>query len=179
MRYPWNPTFRIRELVDGWDDSPSDAGVYVISCGRSLKRVGGIDRAGITYVGKSLCLRDRLWTYWEGQHEASGMFWDMPGLARAIFGPAIRRSGDIDRALGSSLVWVASPIPREALSAAERAVLFAYMLRFLEPPPLNATLPERWGGRPPDLHLSWAAQGLDPRRLALQSTRRQAPVIRV
>ncbi len=165
MRYAWTRTFRVSDIHDGWEDAPSDAGVYVISCGRPLRRVRGTDRARVIYVGRSLCVRDRLWTYREAQHEASGMLWDMPEVARAVFGSSVRGLRDVDRASASSLVWVATPVPRTRLDAAERAVLFAYTLRFGEPPPLNANLPGRWSRRPSARQLRWALQALDAKRL--------------
>ncbi len=172
MRYGWTEAFRIDALDHGWDDAPSTAGVYVISCGRPLRRVGGIDPTGIIYIGQSLCVRDRLWTYWEAQHQASGMLWDMPEVARAIFGGPVH--ANIDKLLGASLIWASTPIPRARLDDAERAVLFSYTLRYGEPPPLNATLPGRWTKRPAPANLKWAMQGLDPKRLTKRSTRRVA-----
>ena len=59
------------------------------------------------------------------------------------------------------------PIPPHDLDVAERAVLYAYTLRFGEPPPLNAALPGRWMTAPTAEKLRWAEQGLDPKWLAV------------
>ena len=158
MRYPWLPSFRIQDLDDDWDDAPATGGIYVISCGKSIRRLGGVDAAGIIYVGQSLCLRDRLWTYWFAQHEASGMLWDLPEVAGAIFGRRLRSSQSVDPLLGRSIVWVSAPIPRTRVDAAERAVLYSYTLRYGEPPPLNSTLPGRWTSRPSPSSLKWGMQ---------------------
>jgi hypothetical protein len=157
----------IESLDKGWEQAPSTAGIYVIGCGRPLSRVGSRDPAGIIYVGKSRCLRDRLWTYWEAQHEASGILWDIPQMAGALFGTHDRAVTDVDALIGRSIARVSTPIPSQDLDAAEHAVLYAYTLRFGEPPPLNATLPGRWRRAPTTAELRWAEQGLDPQRLAV------------
>jgi hypothetical protein len=165
MKYSWLPSFKIADLNNIWDKAPSKAGIYVISCGRQLARVGGNDPAGIIYVGKSLCVRDRLWTYWEAEHEASGILWDIPEVAGAIFGKRVRSSDDVTPLIEQSIVWIASPIPRTKLDAAERAVLFIYTLRFGELPPLNSTLPDRWGKKPSKASLEWGSQALNVKHL--------------
>src|SRR5438876_11941230 len=101
MNYPWLPAFKIKDLEDGWDEAPATAGIYVISCGTPIQRLGSIDQAGIIYIGQSLCLRDRLWAYWYAQHEASGMLWDLPEVAGAIIGRRLRSSKSVDPFLGN------------------------------------------------------------------------------
>jgi hypothetical protein len=167
MHFPWGEPFYIASLDDEWETAPSTAGIYVIGCGRPLNRVGGRDPAGIIYVGKSLCVRDRLWTYWDAQHEASGILWVNLQIAEALFGTPVRAVTDVEALLGRSIVRVSTPIPPHNLDAAERAVLYAYTLRFGEPPPLNATLPGRWRQAPKAEELRWAEQGLDPKRLQM------------
>lgn len=162
MDYPWLEPFRIADLDEGWHLAPSLAGIYIVSCGRPVRRVAGVDRSGIIYVGKSHCVRDRLWAYWYAQHEASGAMWDLPELAAALFGRRVQDSKAVGPLLGDSIVWVSTPLPRTRLDVAERAVLFAYTLRYGEPPPLNSILPGRWTARPPQQHLRWARRGLDP-----------------
>ena len=165
MDFPWSEPFFIESLDDGWENAPSTAGIYVIGCGRPLSRVGRLDPAGIIYVGKSRCLRDRLWTYWDAQHEASGILWDIPQIAEALFGTQVRAVTDVEALIGRSIVRVSTPIPDQDLGAAERAVLYAYTLRFGELPPLNATLPGRWTQAPTTVALHWAEQGLGPNGL--------------
>ena len=60
----------------------------------------------------------------------------------------------------SCIVRVATPIPHEELYDAERAVVYAYALRFGEPPPLNSTLPGRWTKAPNIMALKWAERVL-------------------
>jgi hypothetical protein len=170
MHFPWLPAFRIADLDQGWGKAPRRAGVYIVSCGRPVQRAGSVDRAGIIYVGKSFCIRDRLWSYWYARHVASGALWDMPELAQVLFGGRVHTQEAVDAVLGESLVWVSTPIPRRRLVPAERAILFAYTLRFGEPPPLNSSLPGRWTVRPPDPHIRWALYGIDPKRLTSRST---------
>lgn len=160
MNFRWCEPFLVKSLHDRWESAPGTPGVYVISCGRPLRRVGAVDSAGILYVGKSLCLKDRLWSYWEVQHEASAILWEIPQIASMIFAAGVRRRRDVERLIGSSMVRVATPIRQEFLDEAERAVLYAYTLRFGEPPPLNSTLPGRWTATPKKTALRWAEQGL-------------------
>jgi len=167
MDFPWGEPFCIESLYDRWDTAPSTAGIYVIGCGRPLNRVGRLDPAGIIYVGKSRCLRDRLWTYWYVQHEASGILWENLQLAEALFGKPVRAVTDVVLLIGQSIARVSTPIPPHDLDVAERAVLYAYTLRFGEPPPLNAALPGRWMTAPTAEKLRWAEQGLDPKWLAV------------
>ena len=119
-----------------------------------------LDPAGILYVGQSLCLRDRLWNFWYAQHEASGILWDIPQVARAIFSTPVCTSREVDPLIASMMVRVATPIPHKMLNQAERAVLYAYTLRFGEPPPLNSCLPDRWSKAPKTGALRWAEKGL-------------------
>jgi hypothetical protein len=171
VRYPWLPAFRIEDLDDRWATAPSTAGIYVISCGKPVRRAARNDPAGIIYVGQSSCIRERLWTYWYAQHEASGVLWDLPEVARALFGNHIRTTKEVDIVLGKSIVWVSTPIPQTRLDAAERAVLFSYTLLYGELPPLNSTLPGRWNTRPTASSLRWGKQALDAKRLTLRSGR--------
>lgn len=169
MDFAWREPFFIESLDDEWEAAPSTAGIYIIGCGRPLSRVGGLDPAGIIYVGKSICLRDRLWTYWEAQHEASGILWNIPQIAGALFGTDVCTGAEVEPLIGRSVARVSTPIPPNNIDAAERAVLYAYTLRFGELPPLNATLPGRWEEVPTTDELRWAEQGLDPKPLSVSS----------
>src|SRR5262249_48018763 len=109
MNFPWCEAFFIESLEEGWENAPSTAGIYVIGCGRSLNRVGRLDPGGIIYVGKSRCLRDRLWIYWEAQHEASGLLWDIPQIAGALFGMHDHAVPDVAKLIGRSIARVSTP----------------------------------------------------------------------
>jgi hypothetical protein len=63
--------------------------------------------------------------------------------------------------LSNLSVKVATPVPAAELEAAERAVLYAYLYRFGERPPLNCNLPQRWGTAPNAEALRWAVGGLE------------------
>lgn len=160
VNFFWCEPFRVDSLYDEWETTPSTPGVYVVSCKRRLPRVGGVDPAGILYIGKSRRLRNRLWDFWEAQHEASGILWDIPQVARAIFSTSVGTSLEVDPLIGSVMVRMATPILHEMLDQAERAVLYAYTLRFGEPPPLNSCLPGRWTKSPNKNLLRWAEKGL-------------------
>jgi hypothetical protein len=58
------------------------------------------------------------------------------------------------------------PQSSKELNKAERALLFAYMYKFGEPPPLNFNLPGHWKEKPDKMELLWAKkaimQGIPP-----------------
>jgi hypothetical protein len=158
---PWLKPFRIEELDDNWNKMPSTPGVYIIFSKKRLQRVGGVEPAGILYVGKSGILRNRLWQFWDARHPASGLLWDHPKVASKIFGKKLTRKKDVDPFLGNLIVRVATPIRgKRKLEAAEKALLFAYMNRFGELPPLNFSLPGHWDKAPGRRELRWAEEGL-------------------
>ena len=139
---------------------PSTPGVYVVRTNSSLRRVGGTDRAGILYVGRASSLRIRIWNFWKADHTASGFLWTYPGIAQLVLNGRIRTVSDVERELGKLTVRFATPVHRQQLGRAERALLFAYVTEFGEAPPLNLSLPKRWDGTPSAADRRWAEKGL-------------------
>jgi len=160
MNVNWRSPFIINFLETHWDDMPSKSGIYIIWCGRSIPRAGAVDKKGILYVGKSSNLRNRLWDFWYANHPASGMLWAYPKIATTILKKTCRNKKDVEYYLGKLTVRVAYPMPKAMLEVGERAVLYAYFLRFGELPPLNSSLPKRWREIPSASNLRWASRGL-------------------
>jgi hypothetical protein len=160
MQAPWLP-FRIEILDDSWDDLSLTAGIYVIRSDRPIHRIAGVDPLGILYVGKSEKLGYRLLQFWNGEHPASGFLYVDLKVASVILGTPCQDEQDVANCLSKLSVKVATPVPAAELEAAERAVLYAYLYRFGERPPLNCNLPQRWGTAPNAEALRWAAGGLE------------------
>lgn len=154
----WGKPFQINSLYDGWDEAPKKAGIYVIFVGKTIQRVGGADKKGILYIGKSLALRNRLYEFWETQHPASALLWTYPKIASLILKKRVKGTKDVERLVGEFNVAVAYPIQREHVDKAERTVIHAYFLRYGELPPLNFSFPMKWN-KPPDYKLIlWAGK---------------------
>ncbi len=160
MRARWSDSVQVRAFDDDWESMPSTPGVYVIRTDKPLRRVGGTDRAGVLYVGRASSVRNRIWSFWYGNHTASGFLWTYPSIARVVLNGRIRTVSDVERALGRLIVRFATPIHGQQLGRAERALLFAYVTAFGEAPPLNLSLTERWAGTPSAADLRWAEKGL-------------------
>ena len=163
MSTPWLKPFKIETLEEDWDKIPNSPGVYIIFSKTPLQRVGGMDRKGILYVGKSGILRKRLCQFWDAWHPASGLLWDHPKIAGKILGKKITKKRDVGLLLGKLIAKVATPIKgKKNLELTEKAfaLLFAYMNRLGELPPLNFSLPGHWDGGPGRRELRWAEAGL-------------------
>ena len=113
-------------------------GVYVIFRRRPIRRLSGLDRAGVLYVGKSNGLARRLKQFVACRHPASDFLCYHLPMARQLLSRTLGSVRDVERALDHLLVRVATPIPTRDLDAAEQAVLFAYLYRYGEMPPLNS-----------------------------------------
>jgi len=159
----WRPVFRVCEPERIWDEAPTTSGVYVILGRRSLSRAGGKDAAGILYVGRASNLRSRLRKFLRANHTASRFLGGFPQLAQIILGGRIRTRSDVEQHLGDLRVRLATPIPTHQLATAERAVLYAYLSRFGEAPPLNLSLPQRHLERPNPRDLRWGEEGIEAR----------------
>jgi len=160
MNPSWSQPQVLESLDDSWDRAPKTPGVYIISGGRPISRIGGDDRHGILYIGKARNLRERLWSFWYANHNASGFLWTNPALARIVFHRVIRTVTDVETHLGRLKYRVSTPINLRDLDRAERAVLCAYIGRFGEAPPLNHNLPLRWTSTPSAQDLRWAEGGI-------------------
>jgi hypothetical protein len=152
--------FRIETLDDQWDDLALTPGIYVIRSDRSIPRVSGADPFGILYVGKSAKLGNRLLQFWNGAHPASGFLYADLRVASIILARLCQDEQDVADCLSKLSVRVATPVPIAELETAERAVLYTYLYRFGEPPPLNFDLPQSWGSVPNAEELRWAVGGL-------------------
>ena len=160
MKTRWSDPIVVRAFDDQWDSLPHTPGVYVVRTGRPIPRIGGIDRAGILYVGRASNVRSRLWNFWSANHTASGFLWTHPGMARLVLGGRVRTVADVETQLGRLTARYATPVHGRQLGRAERALLFAYISSFGEAPPLNLSLPKRWDGSPVASDLRWAERGL-------------------
>ena len=159
MKTPWLNSFVVKDLDENWDNTSSKPGVYIIKCGKNISRAGGTDSLGILYIGKSLKLRNRLWQFWYCHHPASGFLWKHPKVSTSISGKALHNKTDVENYLGNLTVRVATPVKRKLIDNAERAVLYEYLFRFGELPPLNFSLPKRWKDAPSKSELLWASKG--------------------
>jgi hypothetical protein len=115
---------------------------------------------GILYVGKSGKLGNRLLQFWNSEHPASGFLYADLKVASVVLTAPYQDEQHVADCLSKLSVKVATPVPAAELEAAERAVFYAYLYRFGEPPPLNCNLPQRWGTAPNAEELRWATGGL-------------------
>ena len=155
MKQKWPTPLGIGSIEDAWDNAPSSPGIYLINLGKSIHRIEGLDSNGILYVGKSFNLLSRLRAFWRCYHPASGFLWDHLKISNIVLRKTLRTKGDLDDFLGKLHVKIAKPISLKDLEKAERAVLYSYILRFGELPPLNFSLPRRWRESPKDQDLHW------------------------
>lgn len=155
----WGKPFRLDSLDKEWDEAPQKAGVYVVYSGKTIHRVGGPDKKGILYIGKSDVVRDRLWRFWYVEHPASGFLWTYPDMAKLILKELCTKRKQIENLIGTFNVVVASPISKQLLGQAERAAMHAYCLRYGELPPLNFSFPMKWIEPPSKEFLRWG-QGM-------------------
>ena len=163
MRARWSDPVVVKAFDDQWDSMPRTPGVYVVRTGRPIPRIGGLDRAGILYVGRASNVRSRVWSFWSANHTASGFLWTHPGIARLVLAGRVRTVADVEKQLGRLTVRYATPVHGRQLGRAERALLFAYISSFGEAPPLNLSLTKRWDGTPVASDLRWAERGLQRR----------------
>jgi len=139
--------------------APSKPGIYIIMSLRPVRRIGGIDPKGILYVGQSGALQGRLDQFWSAYHPASGLLWDHPEIARNYLGKRCSSQDAVGNLLGNLYAKI-MPLASKELDKAERALLFAYVYRFGEPPHLNFNLPGHWEKKPDKKELQWAKRGI-------------------
>jgi len=159
---PWLAPRSIESLDDDWDTTaPRAPGIYIVSLGHLVRRIGGTDRQGILYIGKAHRLRMRVWQFWKCNHTATGFLWTHLNVAEIILRQPIRNGGQLIDRLGQLGIRVSTPIRSRVLDRAERAVMRAYVDRFGESPPLNLSLPGD-GLEVPSIpsDLRWARRGL-------------------
>jgi hypothetical protein len=158
----WSQTRLVSLFDERWDSMPATPGVYIIKTTRSIHRIGGVDRSGILYVGRTSRIRSRLWQFLECNHPASGFLWVHVDFARLVLDSRIRTVTDCEKRIYKLRVRYATPIHKSRIARAERALLFAYMSRFGESPPLNLSINERWSAKPSPADLRWAEAGIGP-----------------
>lgn len=156
----WVKAIPLEQLDDQWDNIAATCGVYIIRRKKPVARLGGVDKFGILYVGKARNIRERLWQFWYADHAAGWYLWRETPLARLVLSPRIRTVADTEQHLGKLSAVVAAPIHEDLIGRAERAVLWAYIARFGEAPPLNFSLPKKWDEAPPAEDVRWADVGL-------------------
>ncbi len=135
-------------------------GVYVVYRRRPIRGLGGVDRTGVLYVGQSSHLAGRLKEFVNCHHPASDFLWCHLPMARLLLGRKVRSSRQVERMLERLTVRVAAPIRVRDLGIAEQSVLFAYLYRYGEMPPLNLSLPGRWKERLSRGQLNRGGKGL-------------------
>ena len=158
----WSKTRRVSLFDEKWDSMPATPGVYIIKTSHPIHRIGGVDRTGILYVGRTSRMRSRLWQFLDCRHPASGFLWVHIDVARLVLDDRIRTVTDCENRVYKLRVRYATPIYKSRIARAERALLFAYMSRFGESPPLNLSINERWEAKPSQSDLRWAETGIGP-----------------
>jgi hypothetical protein len=160
MRSPWHEPIALKSIKDDWDSSPETPGVYIVMRDRPIPRIGGVDKTSILYIGKAKNLRERLWNFLEQYHGVTAFLWEHLVVAEIILNKSIPTLHELGKHLGELEVRYSTPISKDLLGRAERALIFTYIQRFGEPPPLNMNLPKRWEQLPPSLDREWAEKGL-------------------
>ena len=144
----WSQKVALDLFNEEWERMPSAPGVYVIRRSRPIQRAGGIDRAGILYVGRASPLRRRLWRFWNCDHTASGFLWTHIDIAKLVLSDRVRTPNDVEKKVHRLWLRYATPINAKRLVRAERALMFAYFNKFGEAPPLNLSINQRWLAKP-------------------------------
>lgn len=160
MDVKWRLLGTLRSLDNNWDQSPDTPGIYIIRRKKPIPRIGGIDTGGIIYVGQSKILRNRLWDFWHSSHNASGFLWINKVVAMKILETEYQDEDELTALLGELTAKLATPIEEQYIGIAEKAVLYAYARKFGELPPLNSSLPDRWGDSVGKEWIDWANEGL-------------------
>ena len=159
MKAKWNKLITIDEAYKNATEGP---GIYVISQRTNINRIIGNDPKGILYVGKSIKLKQRLNQFIKYYHPASGILWEHKKIAMMIFDDDCKKEADLNDKLGILSVRIAetSSSDKEVLDRHERAVLFAYLLKHGETPPLNSSIPGKWNTPPIESDQEWGRKGL-------------------
>ncbi|MEN3052975.1 MAG: hypothetical protein ABC595_07970 [Candidatus Methanosuratincola petrocarbonis] len=139
---------------------PEDPGVYQVRCIQKndkpiqIQRANGVDTEGILYIGSSSDLMERIRTFWRGVNENVP-----PNLLQASISSAnmsqiynllkVPHSG----ANTYAIFQFAGVFPQDSLEVQwaqtstyksdETTLLYAYMAKFLDKPPLNLSI-KRW-----------------------------------
>lgn len=161
MRPKWKGVFRV-DIIDEakhYDDKDVP-GIYVIRRKKPVQRVGGVDRRGILYIGQANDLAWRLDLFHYAGHKVSWFLFRKRHIAKMILGQKIKDDQHLYFLLGTLTVKAAYPLRKKSLDKAERAVLFAYLEKFGELPPLNSNLPGSQKTNPDKQDLIWARKGI-------------------
>jgi len=156
----WQNPFKVNLIEKKLGEFYEKPGIYIIRIDRHIPRMGGTDKKGILYIGSSRKIGNRIDSFWNAAHQASGVLWVHPRLAKLVFKKEIKDKSKVERLIEELEIKLAVPIRRQELKLAEKAALFAYMFQFGELPPLNFTIP---GGRweePQNKELAWGKQGI-------------------
>ena len=143
-----------------WDSIPEKPGIYIIRLGHAIRRIARNDPMGTLYIGKSLRIRNRLNQFWNCTHPASGFLWKHRKTASMISGSRIQSDNDVVQFIERMTVRLVTPLSKQFVDDAERAVLHEYLFLFGELPPLNNSLPRRWSSIPSKGDLEWAKKGI-------------------
>lgn len=158
MRPRWSNTFSLEEDLKQKATAP---GIYIITRGKPVPRIGGTDPCGILYIGKAFNLRERLSKFRKAGHIASDLMRMQLPLACSVLGCNVETEDELYPALRKLRARVATPMEKRDLDAAERAALMVYLLKFGELPPLNFSMRGRWDEKPGRLDLHWATRGIE------------------
>jgi hypothetical protein len=121
------------------------AGVYVIESLKSIGRLLEEDQGGILYIGESKTLKSRVNDFRVSNHQATDFLFQNKTLAQRLFSSQINESNapTMSSFIGKiNIRYIPIPSKSEAQEI-EKNMLFAYVLKFGEVPPLNNALPEK------------------------------------
>jgi hypothetical protein len=157
----WKGVFRVDIVDEAKQYSAREVpGIYVIRSNKPIRRIGSIDRRGILYIGQAKNLAQRLDLFHYAGHKASWSLFRQRHIAKMILGRKIKDDQHLYLLLGGLTVKAAYPVDKKSLNRAERAVLFAYLEKFGELPPLNFNLPGSQEANPEKRDLDWARKGI-------------------
>ena len=159
MASGWSRLKKFSRFDEERDLVPEKSGVYIVKRRAPIGRLGGRDEAGIIYIGKSVDLHRRLLWFMSGNHIASWFLWKKVGVARKIFGKKYKNNDDWDKMVGH-LEFRYCLLRKNQLNNRERAVIYAYVKKYGEVPPLNFSFPKRMKEAPKDNELKWARGAL-------------------
>lgn len=161
VRPKWKGVFRIDIVGEPKQYSTREvSGIYVIRSNKPIRRIGSIDRRGILYIGQANDLAQRLDLFHYAGHKAIWFLFKQRHIAKMILGQKIKDDQHLYLLLGGLTVKAAYPVDKKSLNKAERAVLFAYLEKFGELPPLNFNLQGSQEAYPKKQDLDWARKGI-------------------
>lgn len=121
------------------------SGIYVIESLKTIGRLLEEDQIGILYIGESKILKSRVNDFRTSNHQATDFFFQNKDLAQRLFSSKINEDNapTMSSFVGkTSIRYISTPSKSDAQEI-EKNMLFSYVLKFGEVPPLNNALPEK------------------------------------